>query len=367
MFLATSQLNHPLFNQATDTPPHIDMLTIRSSKSNKLLQFKQPVYLAPARHNAVLIFTDQVSKPEKYQYVFLDLPVVLNKGVYFNILPLDQKECTIALGLKEVIKPKLHTVQEYTNQLSVYPFSLEINQLQWVHERTFSTEYTQIYVCLEGEYQLHIDQKKEYLYPLQTLVCQSKRTKIKPLKKGKLMVLQCQTQPNDLFFKSTINLTQKEFFLSLKYQWTSSTYAYLYHWLYTLLLTEPFIPTTNPVGESTAMKTNAERELFLKMRDYLLEDLKHRHQVQHLVDAFDLSRSTIQMIFAKQAKMSPVEYINRLRIEESQRLMKESSLNLTQIAQQLGFKTLSYFSRAFTKQVGVSPSSYAKSLHSFQE
>ncbi|PMB84406.1 hypothetical protein CJ205_00960 [Dolosicoccus paucivorans] len=367
MFLSTSQLIHPLFNLATDTPPHIDMLTIRNKKSNKLLQFKQPVYLAPARHKAVLIFTDHLAKKSNYQYIFLDQPIMLNKGVLFNILPLDQKDCTIALGLKEIEQPKMHTVQEYTHQLSVYPFSLDIIQLQWVNEATLLTDNTQIYICLEGEYQLQIGHKREYLYPLQVLVLQEKEVTIKPLKKGKLIAIECETKLQSPSFKSTINLTQKEFFLSLKHQWNLLTYAYLYHWIYTLLLTEPFISPTDPVVESTAMKTNAERELFLKMRDYLLEDLKNRHQVQHLVDGFGLSRSTIQMLFTKHAKMSPVEYINRLRIEESQRLMKESSLNLTQISQQLGFKTLSYFSRAFTKQVGVSPSSYAKSLQSFQD
>lgn len=369
MFVPISQLKHPLLTQTQTIFNHLEMMTIAVSSSRTLLQFNQPVYLAPAHKKALLIFTEEVTTPSTYQFAFLDQAILLSKGTFFNILPLDTPQCTIALGLQELEKPTLHPVEEYTNQLSAYPFNFRLSHLHWISKKSTFNEKKEsfhIYVCLEGEYHLQFDQSlNEYLYPLQLYICPASSLTITPLKTGRLLMIECQAELNHLFlpFKNVITLNQKQLFSSFQHQWNETTYAYLYQWAYTLFLDQLLIGNNQEVPSSTSMKNNAQHELFLAMRDYLLADLKHRHQVQHLVDAFELSRSTIQTIFLNQAKTTPVDYINRLRIEESQRLMKESTLNLTQISQQLGFKTLSYFSRAFTKQVGMSPSNYAKTIH----
>lgn len=51
-------------------------------------------------------------------------------------------------------------------------------------------------------------------------------------------------------------------------------------------------------------------------------------------------------------------YVNQLRINESKRLLKETELNMGDIAFKVGFNTQSHFNRVFKSTVGISPSEF---------
>ncbi len=67
--------------------------------------------------------------------------------------------------------------------------------------------------------------------------------------------------------------------------------------------------------------------------------------VHHFTDAFDIS---------------PISYLQRRRIEESQYLLVTTDHSLSAIAQTVGFSSASYFSQSFRKIVGVTPQEYRK-------
>ena len=81
-----------------------------------------------------------------------------------------------------------------------------------------------------------------------------------------------------------------------------------------------------------------------------------------LVEHFSLSRSTIQSLFNKYANTTPKNYINTIRLNRSKQMIQETQMTLSQIADYLGYGSIQYFSRAFSKEFGLSPSSYAKSI-----
>ena len=113
---------------------------------------------------------------------------------------------------------------------------------------------------------------------------------------------------------------------------------------------------------STSMRENYENELFQSIVDYLHHHVEAENQVNDLVNHFNLSRSTLQLLFKKYANMTPKNYINQLRLKRSKLLIKESKLTLSEIAETLGYGSLQYFSRVFTQEYGMSPSHYAKQL-----
>ena len=53
-----------------------------------------------------------------------------------------------------------------------------------------------------------------------------------------------------------------------------------------------------------------------------------------------------------------MKYVNKLRIEKAKKLLKESSIPVSEIAKQVGIEDSYYFSRLFKKYAGVSPKSY---------
>ena len=55
---------------------------------------------------------------------------------------------------------------------------------------------------------------------------------------------------------------------------------------------------------------------------------------------------------------SPKEYLTEYRIKQACRLLKETDLSISAIAYSVGFENNLYFSKAFKKQKGLSPSEY---------
>lgn len=54
-------------------------------------------------------------------------------------------------------------------------------------------------------------------------------------------------------------------------------------------------------------------------------------------------------------------YLNRIRINESKRLLTQSSLNIGEIAYKVGFNSQSHFNRVFKSEIQISPSEYRES------
>ena len=68
-----------------------------------------------------------------------------------------------------------------------------------------------------------------------------------------------------------------------------------------------------------------------------------------------VSASHLTALFHRQMNISPGEYIRRVKLEESKRLIREGTMNFSQIAAQLNYSTIHHFSRQFKDKFGMSP------------
>lgn len=75
---------------------------------------------------------------------------------------------------------------------------------------------------------------------------------------------------------------------------------------------------------------------------------------------FSLSYASAK--FCKDTNMSFTECIQRRRIEEACRLLRESELSITQIATFVGYSNVKFFNKIFKKIVKQTPSEYKKSF-----
>lgn len=56
--------------------------------------------------------------------------------------------------------------------------------------------------------------------------------------------------------------------------------------------------------------------------------------------------------------MSPVEFIRYIRLQSAANMMVKEGANVSEAAYSSGFNDLSYFSKSFKKQFGISPKKY---------
>ena len=79
-----------------------------------------------------------------------------------------------------------------------------------------------------------------------------------------------------------------------------------------------------------------------------------------LANHYGLSESGLIYKFKKQLGITPIEALIKLRMEHAAALLLNSDLKVYEIAADCGYENEFYFSNAFKKQTGLSPSAYRK-------
>ncbi len=92
---------------------------------------------------------------------------------------------------------------------------------------------------------------------------------------------------------------------------------------------------------------------------YCLSNYKEAISLDSLEENLHISKYHISHLFSQKMKISFSNYINKLRLNEASRLLKEGK-SITDTSFESGFGSIRSFNRAFTHQFGVSPSEYKK-------
>ena len=84
--------------------------------------------------------------------------------------------------------------------------------------------------------------------------------------------------------------------------------------------------------------------------------------VSSLARQANVSDVYFRKLFGIETGISPVKYLNLLRLSNAKNLMKYPFLSLEECALQSGFSSLQYFCRIFKKEFNISPGKYRASL-----
>jgi len=87
------------------------------------------------------------------------------------------------------------------------------------------------------------------------------------------------------------------------------------------------------------------------------------HNLDSAAHATGLSRRQFTEMFRKVAGMSWKQYIQKLRLEHSRKLLRETDKTVTAVAFECGFEDLSYFTHQFKKSFGCSPQVFRHANH----
>ena len=93
---------------------------------------------------------------------------------------------------------------------------------------------------------------------------------------------------------------------------------------------------------------------------YISEYCDRPIKVEELAAMCHISETHLRRVFHDCMQMSPVEYINSVRIRTACRELKRTNDTVGDIAVRCGFTTLSTFNRNFHRIMGISPQQWRK-------
>jgi len=100
---------------------------------------------------------------------------------------------------------------------------------------------------------------------------------------------------------------------------------------------------------------------------YLEQRLEQNLSVRQICQDNLIGRAQLERYFHEQTGGGVIDYFGKMKIDAARQMIREGHLNITQIASQLGFSSVHYFSRRFKSLTGMSPSEYRKSVKMLSE
>ena len=135
--------------------------------------------------------------------------------------------------------------------------------------------------------------------------------------------------------------------------------------LYALLLVQQLILELSRIECDLKNNIVPRRRSFDKMLPaltHISENLSNSEELtlDVLANKCFISTATLRRYFYEFTDMSPQQFIAQARINHSQYLLSNTNKSITEISDAVGFESISCFTRAFKRHLGVSPSEYRK-------
>jgi AraC-like DNA-binding protein len=184
-------------------------------------------------------------------------------------------------------------------------------------------------------------------------LCQTKY--MTPLVQNRIL-FRNQIDQNDELLENVRCLIKEYYLCEIGYE--LAVKAYIYHIL--VLLLRYYVKQT--ISET---EKNWQRNTLHRLRP-VLEFVEGHYQEKlflgQLAGMVNMSVPYFCRLFKSLTGKPPGEYINHLRLNKAVALLRDSDLNVTEIAMSVGFNDSNYFSRFFKKYKHLSPSAVQKQL-----
>ncbi|MFE5320219.1 helix-turn-helix domain-containing protein [Paenibacillus sp. NPDC056579] len=116
------------------------------------------------------------------------------------------------------------------------------------------------------------------------------------------------------------------------------------------------------IGQQTNRKSVPLDPRVEQVLGFMEQHMKMRHTVEELAALVALSPSRLAHLFKQEVGESVMETLLRLRLRHSSRLLEHTTMQVGEIAEEVGFHSPFYFTKQFTAYYGKSPSHYRKTV-----
>ena len=154
----------------------------------------------------------------------------------------------------------------------------------------------------------------------------------------------------------------EDIFATLSNGYTTENLRYTSSLLHFYLGSLRYLPIYRKCHKRDDTGQNSDAELITNaVLRYMEENLEKPITLHDLAHYTGYSISHLTMVFKSNTGHSPLNYFNMLKIKKACELLETTSMRVNQIAGMVGIYDSYYFSRLFTKVVGVSPKKFRES------
>jgi len=97
-----------------------------------------------------------------------------------------------------------------------------------------------------------------------------------------------------------------------------------------------------------------------RAKQYIKDNFGENISISDIAKQENFNVSYFSTLFKKETGLTFSEYLTNVRIDEAKRLLKETSLSIAVIMNNVGYNDTKHFTTTFRKHVGVKPSEYRK-------
>lgn len=109
----------------------------------------------------------------------------------------------------------------------------------------------------------------------------------------------------------------------------------------------------------SANKINLRAMPLIPAVAYMQAHYDEKNTLRELADMVNFSTRHFNRLFQETYRMTPIQYLLRLRIERACKLLEEKvEMSVTDIAHVCGFNNSNYFTRVFRNEYGIAPTAY---------
>ena len=109
-------------------------------------------------------------------------------------------------------------------------------------------------------------------------------------------------------------------------------------------------------------KKSEKNPIAEQLSKYMEENVEKIASLEDICEAFHYSKNYIIRIFNKEFGVSPIQYINEVKLKRAMYLLETTSKPIGEIAVECGYADYAYFYKRFIQKTGINPQKWRKQI-----
>lgn len=110
-----------------------------------------------------------------------------------------------------------------------------------------------------------------------------------------------------------------------------------------------------------AQRNHGDNQI-IKVQEFIERNYDKELQISDIAERFNISNRTLIRRFNAATGNTPLEYIQRVKVESAKKLLENKSTTVEQVCYKTGYKDVNFFRMMFKRHTGMSPLDYRKNF-----